>query len=74
MSVDVVKQEINLKRLLEATEQIASTFVEEFAIEAAAASTYSEKRSVPYKSPYVITLFKKVRVFVCFLLEESQIG
>lgn len=64
MELDVVKEEINLRRLLEATEQIAATYVREIAVEATAASTFYQsvdKQALPYKSPYVISLFKKVR-------------
>jgi hypothetical protein len=63
MEVDYNKQEINLRRLLRAVERLASTSSRELALEATAASAFMNNphlQSEHYKSPYVITLFKKV--------------
>lgn len=66
MSIDYNKSETNLRRLLAATERLAATSAREIALEATAASAFSQGRlqqAVSYKSPFVVTLFKKVRRF-----------
>lgn len=64
MQSDHKRQEINLKRLLAAAERLASSHPREFAAEAAAATSASKESAsaIPYKSSYVITTFKKVRL------------
>lgn len=64
MEVDYYRDEINLRRLLASTERLVAGSAREIALEAIAASAYFSGNGAPssnYKSPYVISLFKKVR-------------
>lgn len=64
MEVDYYKDEINLRRLVASTERLVAGSAREIALEAIAASAYFSGSGNPnshYKSPYVISLFKKVR-------------
>lgn len=66
MNIDFNKTETNLRRLLASTERLAATSAREIALEATAASAFSQGRlqhAVSYKSPFVVTLFKKVLGF-----------
>lgn len=58
--MDYNKQEINLQRLLRASEKLASQSARELALAATAATGFSKHGTSDHKSSYVVNIFRKV--------------